>query len=659
MKIILWEGAHSPFSNSIREHLRSFKNENLYHLIESEENLNQSSPNFIISDNFQRLCDLGFQFPSAQQIYLCEEEGFWSSLKAGVRPHNRFYFLLQNQTLKDFQDILIKSQILAHEKKEPEEKNKNKAHGSLPAMKNSLGVLKKINDDQILQLEQFSKQEEERQKKFHSLIHLARSLSMSRDIEEVVQCLWMNLRSIKGVKEISFFIEHKKQAFQQIVSRAGKFHFESTSVQTPHQREFLKNLFQSAFNKGLTVLNSTQTEAISFLQKKSLKNLYCYSLFQEESKTPFLLLVEINEKCPLSPDFESRLQEQLSFIKLTLEKYLLQEEVQSRTNLWASTFDDLNDPLAIVSEKQKIIRSNQNFTALLEENPDADFLWNLLSPSSNNSSPADVSILNKIYSCRCFPIYNVESHSSGAYIAHFVDITSEHVLYNQLLQSEKMMAVGQLAGDLTSALTQPLQQIHQQATQGLLLENLSLQTQNDLKEIHKASLRSLRIITDFTYFSKGKVEKTLIDAETIVEKTIPLIKALIHGHRFHLHLSQKRHRVLASVSLLQQVLYNLLKNAHQSITTSGAITLSTESSTLNEVNGVQISVVDSGCGVPEKLREQLFQPLISTKGKDGTGLGLNIVKQIIENHQGLVGYEPQQETGSKFWIWLPLADPAV
>lgn len=661
MKTILWVGPYTPQSALIRNYLQSSEILTSHAVVFMEKEIPNVFPDLLLGESFEDLSQVSFHFPQIPQIYLCSADDFWSSLHSGVRPLHRFYFLLKQQTLENFKQLLTRPSPSSPAKAITalEKEKKLKAYGTLPAMKNSLGVLKKINSDQLLKLTQFAQNEEERRKKFESLIHLARSLSMSRDIEEVVQYLWSDLRSIQGIKDISFLIEYKKHSFQQIISRSGKFHFEVMTLQTPNHRDFLKSFFQSTLSKGLMTLNAHHVESLSFLQKKSFKKMFSYSLVGEELSKPFLLLLDVQEKWSPDSHFEAHLQERLSFIKLTLEKYLLQEEIQTRTNLWASTFDDLNDPLAILTDKLQIVRANHRFLTLMENEMEANGLsnknlWNHLPLSYHETFTTEMHVKNKIYRGRIFPIQDSNNPVPKAFITHAIDVTAERTFYSRLLQSEKMIAVGKLAGDLTKALSTPLNTIHQLALKGLSFEKLPPQTQNDLNEINKASLRSLKIIADFTSFSEGKLEKSYIDAEAIVETTIPLIKSLIHGHRFHLKLSEQRHLVYVSSSLLQQVLYNLLRNAHQSMKTPGFLQISTESMTLKEIAGVQIAVIDSGSGVPEELRSKLFQPLVSNKGTDGTGLGLNIVKQIVENHRGFVGFEPQNEIGSKFWIWLPV-----
>lgn len=640
---VVWVGTPTSLTRSLRENRDSFLNQESLE-VDYKPNMTSFShqrPDIILSEDFKTLTELPLPMASVVQILFCSSKEFWLTLSNGIRPLNRYYFLTDAQNSKDF-DLLLSRLILEKQSELPLEKPRKSApHWN--SFRNSLGVLMKMNTQQIQELTQFSREEEERRQQFQSLIRLARSLSMSRDLEEMMKHLWDDLRTIPNIREISIIINFKNNQFQQITFQSGKFHFEYISSLQSKHRDFLDSLFHSSYRQGLISLSTHQIETISFIQKKTFKKLFIYSLRdQGESVRPFLLFLEKSSNENFKTDLEDQLHERLSIIKLTLEKHLMQEEARSKAHLWTSTFDDLNDPLAILSDKNIVIRANQRYLL------DYDGELKLESPE------AEIQIKNKIYHCRRFPIQYREATLPHSSIIHLVDVTTDRVLFSRLIQSEKMMAISRLAGDLTQALTLPLQTIYDIAKGVIEIKDIKEQTKSDLVEIMKASQRSLKIINDFIHFSKGHLEKSESTAESLVELTIPLTKSLIHGHRFQIQLSEVRHSVIVSTSLLQQALYNLLKNAHQSMPNAGIIRVTTQPRSIKNLAGVQITVIDSGKGVPEELRSKLFQPLVSNKGKDGTGLGLNIVKQIVESHNGMVGYAPNETQGSQFWIWLPL-----
>lgn len=658
MRPIVWVGACSVQAQPLKD----FLNSGVASLIDSTLPKNLSGrlePLIVVSEDFNELARASQIHPQALQLFICSSFTLLEMLQRSVRPLNRYYFLVDRQGLNDFQAL-----IKTLEAKAPSQRRFGNLWGPIPSMHNSLEVLKRLTEERLFELKHFSFQEEDRRKNFRSLIHLARCLSMSRDIEEVVQYLWQDLRSVDGLKSLAFLIFNNSGYCHQITQKSGKFHFEELPSLSDGNKVFLDGLMRSLAHDGLVPLDGGAVAGLNFMLRQQFNYPFICSLNSASSENTFLLLIETDGTWQKTDVFEEYLDERLSFIHLTLEKHLLQEEIKSKANLWATTFDDLQDPLAIVSQNRTVIRSNRRFSVL-----DSNLCHSIWAGSAtlcaqcpkiiSNSTQFEIQIEQKIFQARLFPIYENGEKSPKSFIAHYVDSTTERILYSRLIQSEKMIAVGKLAGDLSEALSVPLKRIIEIANKILALPLLSDQVRQDTEEIRKAGFRSLRIIEDFENFSRGQIEKHLIMAETIVEKTIPLVKALLHGHRFYLQLAEPKHPIQASLSLLQQVLYNLLRNAHQAMTEHGEILITTETRLFEEIPGVQISVLDSGAGLSDEMKGKIFQPFVTSKsGTEGTGLGLNIVKQIVESHQGRVGYEPRPEGGSKFWIWIPtVADP--
>jgi signal transduction histidine kinase len=114
--------------------------------------------------------------------------------------------------------------------------------------------------------------------------------------------------------------------------------------------------------------------------------------------------------------------------------------------------------------------------------------------------------------------------------------------------------------------------------------------------------------------------------------------------------------VRANSNQLRQVLLNLLLNAGQAMEASPVkhITVRTQ---LTERN-VELTLVDTGPGVPDDIKARLFKPFFTTKGRGkGTGLGLSVSRSIIEGHRGAIRVESAPGQGAKFVITLPAVDP--
>lgn len=122
--------------------------------------------------------------------------------------------------------------------------------------------------------------------------------------------------------------------------------------------------------------------------------------------------------------------------------------------------------------------------------------------------------------------------------------------------------------------------------------------------------------------------------------------------------------VMADATLLSRALMNLVTNAIEAVGSEGTVWISASQASRNaneteatpERGRVVVTVADDGPGVPEELRDRIFNPFFTTKAT-GTGLGLAIVYRIVEAHGGSIRVGPREGGGAVFQLWLPAADP--
>jgi two-component system nitrogen regulation sensor histidine kinase NtrY len=107
---------------------------------------------------------------------------------------------------------------------------------------------------------------------------------------------------------------------------------------------------------------------------------------------------------------------------------------------------------------------------------------------------------------------------------------------------------------------------------------------------------------------------------------------------------------------MKRVIMNLLDNAVTAVGNSGHITLATSYDRPGGV--VSLEVADDGCGLTPGVKERIFEPYFSTK-RSGTGLGLTIVNQIVEDHRAYIRVRPNEPRGTKFIIELPVRQAAT
>jgi PAS domain S-box-containing protein len=142
----------------------------------------------------------------------------------------------------------------------------------------------------------------------------------------------------------------------------------------------------------------------------------------------------------------------------------------------------------------------------------------------------------------------------------------------------------------------------------------------------------------------------------VVRETIDLLRPEIENRG--ITIKEKLARSLPMAALdpaqIKQVLVNLVKNAIQAMTRGGTLTLQTDAS----VDGVILTVADTGGGIPQEQLNRIFEPFYTTK-KKGSGLGLMIVQRIVREHKGRIELESHVGQGTVFRIWLPLHDKPV
>jgi signal transduction histidine kinase len=109
-------------------------------------------------------------------------------------------------------------------------------------------------------------------------------------------------------------------------------------------------------------------------------------------------------------------------------------------------------------------------------------------------------------------------------------------------------------------------------------------------------------------------------------------------------------------SLCEQAFINLVQNAHEAMEErGGALRAEVTRAVQNDIDGVLVRLSDNGSGVPDTMREEIFNPFVTTK-KTGVGLGLSIVSQIVDGHHGTIRVERGPQGGASFTVFFPLEE---
>ncbi len=247
------------------------------------------------------------------------------------------------------------------------------------------------------------------------------------------------------------------------------------------------------------------------------------------------------------------------------------------------------------------------------------------------------------------------------------DVSEQVELEEQLRHSQKMEAVGQLAGGVAHDFNNLLTVINGYSELHLNLLNSDDPLYHDLSEIKKAGERAAALTRQLLAFSRKQIlQPKVIDLGKIVAGMEDMVKRLIGEHiDLDVQRDPKLNKTKADPGQIEQVIMNLLVNARNSMPNGGHITIVIKNVALDEdaiatLDGLQhgdcvmISVSDNGVGIAEDILPHIFEPFYTTKGVDeGTGLGLSTVFGIVKQSGGGIEVESKPGNGSTFRIYLP------
>ena len=255
-------------------------------------------------------------------------------------------------------------------------------------------------------------------------------------------------------------------------------------------------------------------------------------------------------------------------------------------------------------------------------------------------------------------------------LEHKVQEKSEELrnIQEQLLQTEKLSAMGILSAGVAHEINNPLGVISMYAEMSLedLEEEHPVETEDieelreNLKTIIRKSEKAGNIVRNLLEFSRQtKSEKKVVNINQTIEKSLNIThnQADIQNVKIETFLEPSLNPVLADEAKIQQVWTNIIINALQAMTDGGKLTIITRN--VPSPNMVEAQFADTGSGIPKENLGKIFDPFFSTKetGK-GTGLGLSVSYGIIQEHEGTISVDSEPGRGTTFIIQLP-ARPAA
>lgn len=342
--------------------------------------------------------------------------------------------------------------------------------------------------------------------------------------------------------------------------------------------------------------------------------------------------------------------------------------------LWETTFDAIQDPVSLIDRQYRVQRANLSMAARAGVDIRQMIGQHCYQVFAHRDSPCEGcpakaalqrdwqekanlahGIRERDYEVLAYP-FPGDRGGDTALVMHYRDVTEERRLQQELVQQEKMAAIGMLAGGVAHEINNPLGGIL--AFTQLLMRDFKMgdPVRGDLEEIERAALRCKKIVQDlldFSRLSSGR-EKNAVAVGSLLEKVFGFLRRefLSLNIRLETEFASDLPSIYGDGNRLQQVFLNLLTNAAHAMPRGGV--MSVRSRYDANTKQVLLEFSDTGLGIKKEHLSRIFDPFFTTKGPGkGTGLGLSISYRIIREHDGQIQVQSTEGSGTTFRLLLP------
>ena len=352
---------------------------------------------------------------------------------------------------------------------------------------------------------------------------------------------------------------------------------------------------------------------------------------------------------------------------------LRRAEVQARraADQWQSTFDALNEGLAIIDSEGRLTRWNAAFAQIcqpkvhIEENQVAARLLEILIGNGDGvkrngpQATSEFTIAKRTVQALIIPV-NIPNAES---ILILTDVTDRKLAEYALRTAERLAATGKLANAIAHEINNPLEILtnliylaQKSSAADLTTYELMVQASGELERIARITKQSLAFHRDSQTPVPIDIGKLVSDVAALSERSA----------------AQRRVRICCAANpttaingfpgQLSQVFSNLIRNAAEAAPPGSDVIVRVRPGHRGSRAGARVSIHDRGPGIPDEIREKLFDPFFTTKGLKGSGLGLWVSRTILMRHNGSIRFRSSvhgDTTGTTFEVFLPASDLAT
>ena len=349
---------------------------------------------------------------------------------------------------------------------------------------------------------------------------------------------------------------------------------------------------------------------------------------------------------------------------IALENARLVELLSSAKREWEKTVDAITQAICIIDAHGMVRRANRVFAELIQVPvtaiPGRPWLG-LLPPAWSDPvaralAEPTATLVEIRAGERTLSFTAIPMAEPGSAVLVFEDQTERRRLQEQLIQSEKMSAIGQLIAGVAHDLNNPLASVVGFSDFLAELGDIPPQFAEPLQVIRQEAERAATIVKNLLSFARSQEgERKRQPIGSILESTLALLRNQLMANKVEatLEVEPGLPDVEVNGNQIKQVFVNLINNANQAIASdapSGRIWVAAKP----QRDGVAVSITDSGPGMTEEIAAHVFEPFFTTKGEgEGTGLGLSICQGIVKEHGGRITLDTKAGGGAAFTVELP------
>ncbi|MHB8792546.1 MAG: PAS domain S-box protein [Thermoleophilia bacterium] len=373
-------------------------------------------------------------------------------------------------------------------------------------------------------------------------------------------------------------------------------------------------------------------------------------------------------------------------IGVAIENARLFDDITQAKNEWETTFDAMTNGVSIHGPDFTILRANRALAQMLDVSPEELIGKKCYEVFHGGSGPSPICpqqkaleegishsiiseepYLGRTLAIASDPIIDAHGRITGA--VHDVrDITEQEHLREQLGQSEKIRALGEMAGgvahDFNNFLTVILGNAQLMLTR-VDSTGLDADFRESLETVQRAAADAAETVRRIQEFTRVRTTRsfTTVDVNRVLRNSVEVAsprwrdEATAVGRSIEIKTDlSKVPPVNGNESELGEVFVNLILNATDALVEGGTITLTTDVEPGSQ--WIRTTIADDGKGMDEEERKRIFEPFFTTKGLAGSGLGLSVAYGIVNRHGGDIMVESHMGSGTRFTVRLPVATVA-